>query len=55
MKGEYNSEGKSTAWKEIFHITSAMTFTQTLCMGAAEKPNQPDAANRPAERLNEEL
>lgn len=33
MKGEYNSEGKSTAWKEIFHITSATTFTQTLYMG----------------------
>ena len=35
MKGEYDSKGKSTAWKEIFHITSATTFTQTLYMGAA--------------------
>ena len=34
MKGGYNSKGKSTAWKEIFHITSATTFTQTLYMGA---------------------
>jgi hypothetical protein len=34
MKGEYDSKGKSIAWKEIFHITSATTFTQTLYMGA---------------------
>jgi hypothetical protein len=34
MKGEYDSKGKSTAWKEIFHITSATTFTQTLYSGA---------------------
>jgi hypothetical protein len=34
MKGEYDSKGKSTAWKEIFHITSVTTFTQTLYMGA---------------------
>jgi hypothetical protein len=34
MKGEYDSKGKSTAWKEIFHIISVTTFTQTLYMGA---------------------
>ena len=34
MTGQYDSKGKSTAWKEIFHITSATTFTQTLYMGA---------------------
>ena len=34
MKGEYDSKGKSTAWKEIFQITSATTFTQILYMGA---------------------
>jgi hypothetical protein len=34
MKGEYYSSGKSIAWKEVFHITSATTFTQTLYMGA---------------------
>jgi hypothetical protein len=34
MTGEYYGKGKSTAWKEIFHITSATTFTQTLYMGA---------------------
>ena len=33
MKGEYDSKRKSTVWKEIFHITSATTFTQTLYMG----------------------
>jgi len=33
MKGEYDSKGKSIAWKENFHITSATTFTQTLYMG----------------------
>ena len=33
MKGEYDSKGKSTAWRELFHITSATTFTQTLYMG----------------------
>ena len=35
MHGEYDSKGKSIAWKEIFHITSATTFTQTLYMGVA--------------------
>jgi hypothetical protein len=34
MTGEYESKGKSTAWKEIFHITSATTLTQTLYMSA---------------------
>lgn len=33
MKGDYDSKGKSTAWREIFHITSATAFTQTLYMG----------------------
>jgi hypothetical protein len=33
MKGEYDSKGKSTVWKEIFHVTSATTFTQTLYVG----------------------
>jgi hypothetical protein len=33
MTGEYESKGKSTAWKEIFHVTSAATFTQILYMG----------------------
>jgi len=37
MTGQYDSKGKSTAWKEIFHITSATTFTQTLYMGAPGK------------------
>jgi hypothetical protein len=36
MKGLYDSKGKSTAWKEIFHITSATTFTQTLYMGTGQ-------------------
>ena len=30
MTGQYDSKGKSTAWKEIFHVTSATTFIQTL-------------------------
>ena len=34
MTGQYSSKGKSTMWKEIFHITSATAFTQTLYMGA---------------------
>jgi hypothetical protein len=34
MRGEYYSKGKSTGWKEIFQVTSATTFTQTLYMGA---------------------
>jgi hypothetical protein len=34
MTGEYYSKGKSTMWKEVFHITSATTFNQTLYMGA---------------------
>lgn len=33
MTGEYESKGKSTAWKEVFHVTSETTFTQTLYMG----------------------
>ena len=33
MTGEYESKGKSVAWKEVFHATSATTFTQTLYMG----------------------
>jgi hypothetical protein len=33
MTGEYDSKGKSTASKEIFQVTSATTFTQTLYMG----------------------
>jgi hypothetical protein len=33
MTGEYNSKGKATAWKEVFHLTSATTFTQILYMG----------------------
>jgi hypothetical protein len=33
MTGEYESKGKSTAWKEVFHVTSATTFTQTLYLG----------------------
>jgi hypothetical protein len=33
MKGQYDSKEKSTAWKEIFHVTAATTFTQTLYMG----------------------
>ena len=33
MTGEYDSKGKSTAWKEIFHVTSATAFTQTLYVG----------------------
>jgi hypothetical protein len=33
MTGEYESKGKSTAWKEVFHVTSATTFTQILYMG----------------------
>jgi hypothetical protein len=33
MTGEYESKGKSIAWKEVFHATSATTFTQTLYMG----------------------
>lgn len=33
MKGEYDSKGKSTAWRELFHITSATTFTQILYIG----------------------
>ena len=33
MKGEYDSKGKSTEWKEIFHVTSATAFTQTLYVG----------------------
>ena len=33
MTGEYDSKGKSTAWRELFHVTSATTFTQTLYMG----------------------
>lgn len=33
MKGEYESKGKSSAWKEVFHVTSATTFIQTLYMG----------------------
>jgi len=33
MTGEYESKGKSSAWKEIFHMTSATKFTQTLYMG----------------------
>jgi len=35
MTGEYESKGKSTAWKEIFRVTSPATFTQTLYMGTA--------------------
>ena len=35
MQGKYDSKGKSTAWKEVFHITSASTFIQTLYMGAS--------------------
>jgi len=34
MTGEYESKGKSVAWKEVFHATSATTFTQTLYMGS---------------------
>jgi hypothetical protein len=37
MTGEYESKGKRTAWKEIFHVTSATTFTQTLYMGTPGK------------------
>jgi hypothetical protein len=33
LKGKYDRKEKSTAWKEIFHITSATTFTQTLYLG----------------------
>ena len=33
MTGEYESKGKSTRWKEIFDVTSATTFTQTLYLG----------------------
>jgi hypothetical protein len=33
MKGEYDSKGRPTAWKELFHPTSATTFIQTLYMG----------------------
>ena len=33
MKGEYESKGKSTRWKELFNVTSATTFTQTLYLG----------------------
>jgi len=34
MTGEYESKGKSAAWREVFHLTSATTFTQTLYVGA---------------------
>jgi hypothetical protein len=34
MKGDYDSKGKSTVWKEIFQVTSATTFTQILYIGA---------------------
>ena len=33
MTGEYESKGNRMAWKEIFHVTSAATFTQTLYAG----------------------
>jgi len=34
MTGEYESKGKFAAWREVFHLTSATTFTQTLYVGA---------------------
>src|SRR4029453_380523 len=34
MAGEYSSKGRANAWRELFHLTSATTFTQTLYMGA---------------------
>lgn len=33
MAGEYDSKGRATAWRELFHVASPMTFTQTLYMG----------------------
>jgi ketosteroid isomerase-like protein len=33
MTGEYDARGKTTAWRELFHVTSSTTFTQILYMG----------------------
>src|ERR1043166_569658 len=33
MTGEYENVGVSIAWKEVFHVTSATTLTQTVYWG----------------------
>jgi len=50
MKGEYYSSGKSTGRKEVFHITSATTFTQTLYMGGAPSEELKKVSTIVAER-----
>jgi len=37
MAGEYDGGGKATAWKEVFHVTSPTSFTQTLFMGRPDE------------------